>query len=94
MKNSEASGVGKGISGLVAAVGGQVAATATGGKMTRNPACDPFYANGGVPSRRSRGGSSAREPPPKDLKEVSKDCFIIPQENLERFLPDGITVRA
>jgi hypothetical protein len=24
---------------------------------------------------------------------VSKDCFVIPQENLERFLPDGITVR-
>jgi len=23
---------------------------------------------------------------------VSKDCFVIPQENLERFLPDGITV--
>jgi len=24
---------------------------------------------------------------------ASKDCFVIPEENLERFLPDGITVR-
>ena len=25
-------------------------------------------------------------------RTVNKDCFIIPQNNLERFLPDGITV--
>jgi len=24
---------------------------------------------------------------------LSNDCFVIPQENLERFLPDGITVK-
>ena len=23
-----------------------------------------------------------------------KDCFIIPQANLDRFLPDGVTVRS
>ncbi|CAB4067016.1 unnamed protein product [Lepeophtheirus salmonis] len=27
-----------------------------------------------------------------NLHSVSKDCFIIPQNNLERFLPDGITL--
>ena len=26
-------------------------------------------------------------------RSSEKDCFIIPQNNLERFLPDGITVR-
>lgn len=98
------SGVGRGVSGLVAAVGGQVAAAATGGKMTRNT--DTYYSNGGGPpkvdpSGRNRGvrpkrmtaREDKREPLPRDLKDVSKDCFIIPQENLERFLPDGITVR-
>ncbi|XP_059080524.1 uncharacterized protein LOC131878543 isoform X2 [Tigriopus californicus] len=97
------SGVGRGVSGLVAAVGGQVAAAATGGKMTRNT--DTYYSNGGGPpkvdpSGRNRGvrpkrmsaRDDKREPLPRDLKDVSKDCFIIPQENLERFLPDGITL--
>ena len=26
------------------------------------------------------------------VQAVAKDCFIIPQANLERFLPDGVTV--
>ncbi len=26
------------------------------------------------------------------VTNVNKDCFVIPEENLERFLPDGITV--
>ena len=28
------------------------------------------------------------------VNQVAKDCFIIPQANLERFLPDGVTVSA
>lgn len=125
----------KGVSGLLAAVGGQAAAAATGGNLTRAPACDPFASNGRGPPRsgdgrippggqrgpmqmsgsgpggpgpgpgggghhplmRGRGRGPRREGedmlPPKDLTAVSKDCFIIPQHNLERFLPDGITVR-
>ncbi len=30
---------------------------------------------------------------PVNIHGINKDCFIIPQGNLERFLPDGITVR-
>ncbi len=106
----------------------QAAAAATGGKLTRAPACDPFAgapghphhprgdgpgggmgrhsaaaaarANGGGPPRgiaappRSRRGAATGEAPlpPRDIGGVNKDCFIIPQGNLERFLPDGITV--
>jgi len=36
----------------------------------------------------SSGYSDKREP-----INASKDCFVIPVENLERFLPEGITVR-
>ena len=55
---------------------------------------------GGPPPPRTR-----RPPPNQSLRDesprgpdaassgVNKDCFVIPQENLERFLPDGITVR-
>ena len=51
------------------------------------------------PRRRGqRGGGGERHDggphqPPRDIHDVNKDCFIIPQGNLERFLPDGITVR-
>ena len=92
-----------GVSGLLAAVGGQAAAAATGGNLTRAPACDPFAMNGGVPTataRRRRGrrteSSEADEDinrRPTDIHTLNKDCFIIPQGHLERFLPDGITVR-
>ena len=37
--------------------------------------------------RRQQGEDGAAKQTP------NKDCFIIPQGNLERFLPDGITVR-
>ncbi len=84
------------VSGLLAALGGQAAAAATGGKLTRSPACDPYAStNGTGPPRNGRGpqGRPPRsEPMPRDLHAVNKDCFIIPQGNLERFLPDGITV--
>ena len=30
---------------------------------------------------------------PSVQRSTEKDCFIIPQGNLERFLPDGITVK-
>jgi hypothetical protein len=62
-----------------------------------------FPVDGGPPPPRSRrpaqppalredqqSGMSQNAPPSTN---VSKDCFVIPQENLERFLPDGITVR-
>eukprot|EP00095_Tigriopus_kingsejongensis_P005026 maker-scaffold139_size317827-snap-gene-2.24 protein:Tk05026 transcript:maker-scaffold139_size317827-snap-gene-2.24-mRNA-1 annotation:"conserved hypothetical protein" len=100
------SGVGRGVSGLVAAVGGQVAAAATGGKMTRN--VDSYYpprtpgrgpgegraggGRGGAQSKRMLGREERREPLPRELREVTKDCFLIPEDNLERFLPDGITL--
>ena len=106
----------------MAALGGQAAAAATGGKLTRAPACDPYAVNGGgpprgngaiagqgggggmggsggpphaQPRRRNRGDRHPNDPsqqPPRDIHDVNKDCFIIPQGNLERFLPDGITV--
>ena len=92
------------VTGLLAAVGGQAAAAATGGKLTRSPACDPYAVNGqgpprdrgnggnggNIPSRRGKGGVPRRMP--KDLQGVNMDCFIIPQGNLQRFLPDGISV--
>eukprot|EP00094_Tigriopus_californicus_P009510 TCALIF_09168-PA protein Name:"Protein of unknown function" AED:0.26 eAED:0.36 QI:0/0.5/0.4/0.8/0.75/1/5/250/509 len=78
------SGVGRGVSGLVAAVGGQVAAAATGGKMTRNT--DTYYSNGGGPpkvdpSGRNRGvrpkrmsaRDDKREPLPRDLKDLPRE---------------------
>ena len=93
-----------GLSGFLATVGGQAAAAATGGNLTRAPACDPFAMNngGGPPRDRAAGGRRPyprdpireRSPPPKDLQSVNKDSFIIPQRHLERFLPDGITVGA
>ena len=60
-----------------------------------------FPVEGGPPpprSRRPAQPSAARDPDqPRSIDppstNVSKDCFVIPQENLERFLPDGITVR-
>jgi hypothetical protein len=44
----------------------------------------PIQPRGGGPDDRSSYPPSTN---------VTKDCFVIPQENLERFLPDGITVR-
>ena len=93
------SGGGGAVKELLAAVGGQAAAPATGGQLTRTAACDPFAVNGNGPPRASRRSSKARNGRktgmimPKDLNDVTKDCFIIPQNNLERFLPDGIAVR-
>jgi hypothetical protein len=98
------------VSGLLAALGGQAAAAATGGKLTRAPACDPRLVERSHAAAAAAGPSAAngrgpprgdadsihrvrREPLPRDLGGVSKDCFIIPQANLERFLPDGITVK-
>ena len=58
---------------------------------------------GGPPPPRSRRATQPQGPRGDDQSvavrqidppatSVSKDCFVIPQENLERFLPDGITV--
>ena len=49
-------------------------------------------------TRRPPPNQSLRDDSPRGLdvaaaSGVNKDCFVIPQENLERFLPDGITVR-
>lgn len=93
-------GAGGAVRELLAAVGGQAAAPATGGNLTRTPACDPFAVNGNAvtPSGHKNSQNVMRNrirkplPKPKDLKEVTNDCFIIPRENLKRFLPDGIAV--
>lgn len=49
------------------------------------------------PPRQRRGlqshGSLDERTNPAASASVNKDCFVIPEENLERFLPDGITVR-
>ena len=41
---------------------------------------------------RRQEGKESKEPVAAQ-RSTEKDCFIIPQGNLERFLPDGITVR-
>ncbi len=60
-----------------------------------------FPPEGGPPPSRTRRPVHSQMVPlcsPDDRSSmppstnVSKDCFVIPQENLERFLPDGITV--
>ena len=40
------------------------------------------------------GGRGGGGGPGGPSRQSNKDCFIIPQGNLERFLPDGITVTA
>ena len=37
---------------------------------------------------------SPKKTEPVTLANLDKDCFIIPIANLDRFLPDGVTVRA
>ena len=63
----------------------------------RPPSRDMTAGDGGgmsLPIRRrdeaDGGGGNPRGPGPN--RQSNKDCFIIPQGNLERFLPDGITV--
>ena len=53
-----------------------------------------------APTPRGRGRGPMTREEAQRLREEEmasqaqgKDCFIIPQANLDRFLPDGVTVR-
>ena len=77
------------------------------GQGQRAPSIDTMNRPpGGAPPRTSRTSRTTPIMSPEEMaargREVEKmqvqqsfqrDCFIIPQESVERFLPDGITVR-
>ena len=77
------------------------------GQGQRAPSIDTMNRPpGGAPPRTSRTSRTTPMMSPEEMaargREVEKmqvqqsfqrDCFIIPQESVERFLPDGITVR-
>ena len=69
-------------------------------ETARPPGMPPGMPPGGIPPR-SRGSRTPMSPEDyarrsreqEEAQNFQRDCFIIPQESVERFLPDGISVR-
>ena len=70
-----------------------------GGAQGRTPSVDSTNRPPGGPPPRSRASRASINPNDMALQAQSsqslavRDCFIIPQQSVERFLPDGIAVR-
>ncbi|XP_071745209.1 uncharacterized protein [Lepeophtheirus salmonis] len=66
--------------------------TKTISSVPHPPPRSMIHEGGGRGRNDQRRPHDRRDTHPRNLHSVSKDCFIIPQNNLERFLPDGITL--